>query len=357
VARLREADAVFLGKTTTSELGWKGTGDSPRTGVARNAVLPSLTSGGSSGGAATAAAAWLGQFQLGTDGGGSVRIPASFCGVAGMKATFGRIPLWPTGPMLTLSHVGPIARTIDDVRRLFAVISQPDVRDWSGVPAPALRRAPAHQLCGKRLGLHRGAEVCESPVNDVVEGFVNLLSAGAIVEEVSLPLGEAGPLIHTHWEAGAAWLVSQVPVERRPATDQGLRDAAAREARISLPEYYAAMVKRVQFGEKLRSAGAPYDALLMPTVPILPFEAGRDAPPRAASQNWLDWNPFTHPFNLSRQPAISIPAGFSDTGVPVGVQLVGQLYEDEWVLNLAQLIEQALGHPQRGALLSNESVA
>ena len=134
VARLRESGAVFLGKTTTSEFGWKGTCDSPLTGITRNPWNTSLTPGGSSGGAASAAAAGMGVFQLGTDGGGSVRIPASFTGLFGMKATFGRVPAWPAGPMMTLSNVGVITRTVDDGARMLNVVTQSDPRDWYALP-------------------------------------------------------------------------------------------------------------------------------------------------------------------------------------------------------------------------------
>lgn len=343
VARLREAGAVFMGKTTTSEFGWKGTADSPLTGIVRNVWNTQVTSGGSSGGAACAAAAGLGNFQLGTDGGGSVRIPASFCGVAGMKATFGRVPAWPPGPMLTLSNVGPITRTIDDLECMLRIITQPDERDWHAVPRALGERPNAAQsLKGMRLGVHLGGGMCEPEIEQIVQRVADhLAEVGVLIEETQLPLSGAKDLIRTHWEAGASWLVSQIPEERRELLDAGLRAAARRGAAVSLPDYYRAMIDRQKFGEAMQRHLGQFDAVLSPTVPILPFAAGREAPASAASQDWLDWNPLTYPFNLSRQPAISIPAGFARNGLPIGVQLAGKLYDDAWLVCVARLIEEA----------------
>ncbi|HEX4328554.1 MAG TPA: amidase family protein, partial [Burkholderiales bacterium] len=125
-ARLREAGAVLLGKTTTPEWGWKGVTDSPLTGITRNPWNLGVTPGGSSGGASAALAAGMGALHVGTDGGGSIRIPSSFCGLAGIKAHFGRVPAWPLSPMGNVAHVGPMARTVRDCAGLLDVLARPD---------------------------------------------------------------------------------------------------------------------------------------------------------------------------------------------------------------------------------------
>ncbi|KDD88411.1 amidase [Bordetella bronchiseptica] len=343
-ARLREAGGVFVGKTTTSEFGWKGTADNLLTGATRNVWDTRLTSGGSSGGAACAAAAGMGTLQVGTDGGGSTRIPASFCGIAGMKATFGRVPAWPAGPMLTLSNVGPMARNVADLACLQRIIGQPDPRDWHAVPAPRHERAPPASLQGLRIGLHLDRDACDPEVAAVIGQAAERLAAhGARLIDTRLPLDGCDSLIRAHWQAGAAWLAAQIPPQRQALLDPGLQAAAARGRDLPLPDYYRAMIGRQKLGETMAAHLAQFDLVLTPTVPILPFAAGREAPEDAASQDWLDWNPYTYPFNLTRHPAISLPAGFSAAGLPVGLQLAAGLYQDEWLLGVAALVEACLG--------------
>ncbi|HVR52706.1 MAG TPA: amidase [Pseudorhodoferax sp.] len=347
VARLREAGCVFVGKTTTSEFGWKGTADNPLTGRTVNIRNPRLTSGGSSGGAACAAVGGMGVFQLGTDGGGSARIPASFCGGVGMKATFGRVPAWPAGPMMSLSNIGPMARSIRDLESLFSIVSQGDARDWNAVPRPLVSRSRATALSGLRCGVHLDSKRCDPEVDRIVRKAVDALAAeGVVIVERPLPLTGARELIEKHWQAGTAWLVSRIPPDRADLVDPGLREVALRGRDLPLATYYDAMVGRQQFGEAMTAHLADLDFAISPTVPVLPFGAGRDTPEGAEGDGWLGWNPYTYPFNLTRHPAISLPAGTSADELPVGMQLVGKLYEDEWLLQLAGLVEEALSRSQ-----------
>ncbi|MFJ0673351.1 amidase family protein, partial [Bordetella bronchiseptica] len=166
---------------------------------------------------------------------------------------------------------------------------------------------------------------------------------GARLIDTRLPLDGCDSLIRTHWQAGAAWLVAQIPPQRQALLDPGLQAAAARGHALPLPDYYRAMIGRQKLGETMAAHLAQFDLVLTPTVPILPFAAGREAPEGAASQDWLDWNPYTYPFNLTRHPAISLPAGFSTGGLPVGLQLAAGLYQDEWLLGVAALVEACLG--------------
>src|SRR5688572_11367759 len=137
VARLRETGAVLLGKTTTPEFGWKGVTDSPRFGVTGNPVDPALTAGGSSGGSAAAVAAGMGTWSVGTDGGGSLRIPAAFTGTVTIKPTYGLVPLWPASPFGTLSHAGPMTRDVTDAALMLDILAGFDPRDWSALPVPS----------------------------------------------------------------------------------------------------------------------------------------------------------------------------------------------------------------------------
>lgn len=347
VARLREAGCVFLGKTTTSEFGWKGTADSPLTGITRNAHNDAYTSGGSSGGAGVAAAAGMGVFQLGTDGGGSVRVPASFNGVFGFKATFGRVPAWPAGPMMTLSHVGVLTRTVADGAAMLDVITKPDPRDWYAL-APRALDFTGHldrTVAGKKFGLYLGAAGAAVD-NEVTAAMRRLVSAieraGGVVEDVALPIDDLHEIFVAHWYAGAQHLVAQIPAERQGLIDKGLADAAAKGRALDVPTYYRATFMRQRVGENLQKIAREYAALITPTVPILPFEAGREWPSERACESWLDWAGFLYPFNLSRQPAASVPIGRSAKGLPIGAQLIGALYDDENVVAIARAIEDLL---------------
>ena len=347
VARLRESGAVFLGKTTTSEFGWKGTCDSPLTGITRNPWDTSLTPGGSSGGAASAAAAGMGVFQLGTDGGGSVRIPASFTGLFGMKATFGRIPAWPAGPMMTLSNVGPITRTVDDGARMLNVITRSDPRDWYALPPNEIdfvARA-GDELNGKKFALYLGDSRTgtDNEVAQAVRRVARLIEdAGGFVEEVSLPIDDAFEIFVRHWYAGAQHLVNQLSKDRLGLVDKGLLDAARKGTELDIASYYGATFARQRFGEKLQAFVKRYDALITPTVPMVAFEVGREWPQDRDCQSWFDWACFLYPFNLSRQPAASVPIGFSRSGLPIGAQIVGALYEDAHVVAIARAIERLI---------------
>jgi aspartyl-tRNA(Asn)/glutamyl-tRNA(Gln) amidotransferase subunit A len=359
VARLRESGAVFLGKTTTSEFGWKGTCDSPLTGITRNPWNTSLTPGGSSGGAASAAAAGMGVFQIGTDGGGSVRIPASFTGVFGMKATFGRVPAWPAGPMMTLSNVGVITRTVDDGARMLNIVTQPDPRDWHALPPSDLDflSNAGEQLTGKKFGLFLGdaRTATDGEVERAIRGLARLIEdAGGVVEEVCLPLDDALDIFVKHWYAGAQHLVSQLPQDRRGLVDKGLADAAHSGAQLSIDAYYGATFARQRFGEKLQALTQRYDALITPTLPIVAFEVGREWPEGRDYQSWFEWACFLYPFNLSRQPAASVPIGLSTEGLPIGAQIIGPLYKDAYVIAIARAIERLV--PQVSPRIRSDTV-
>jgi aspartyl-tRNA(Asn)/glutamyl-tRNA(Gln) amidotransferase subunit A len=350
VARLREHGAVLLGKTATPEFGWKGVTDSPLTGVTRNPWDPACTPGGSSGGAAAAVAAGMGPLALGTDGGGSIRIPASFCGIVGLKPTHGRVPVYPPSTFGTLSHVGPMARTVADAALLLDAIGSPDVRDPLGLdrPDPVSAGLSAASVDGLRVAYSPAlghAEVDPEVAAAVVAAVAALEEAGAQVTLADPVLGRPGgppATFEVLWYAGAAQVVDGIPEDRRSLIDPGLAEIAALGRRYSALDYLQAMRERAELGIAMGGFHETYGLLVTPTEPIVAFTAGAEVPDGSAQPRWMSWTPFTYPFNMSHQPAATVPCGFSAAGLPIGVQVVGPRHADDLVLAACAAIEAAL---------------
>ena len=344
VARLRDHGAVFAGKTTTPEFGWKGVTDSPLYGVTRNPYDRERTSGGSSGGSAAAVALGAGPLSLGTDGGGSVRIPASFCGIFALKPTYGRVPLYPASAFGTLAHVGPMTRDAADAALMMDVIGGPDPRDWS-----ALGPAPGSFLDGLDDGV-AGLRVAYSPdfggtvevapaVADGVRRAVDRLAElGARVELADPPLTDPVDAFHVLWFSGAARVVQQLPAGSEELLDPGLREICAEGAVHSALEYLAAVDVRMALGHAMGGFHRDHDLLVTPTLPITAFAAGRETPSGLPGERWTGWTPFTYPFNMTQQPAASVPCGTDADGLPFGVQLVAARHQDALVLRAAQAL-------------------
>lgn len=354
VARLVEGGGIFLGTTTTSEFGWKGTADSPLTGLTRNGWAPELTSGGSSGGAAVAAALGMGTLHLGTDGGGSLRIPAAFNGVAGFKATFGRVPAWPAGPMLTLSNTGPIAQSVADVIELMDAISQPDARDWNSLEPTSSslsKQVASTDLRGLRVGVvtRIGPLTADAEALEALDSAADIFrDQGLTVTRVGLPEVDYRQIFLNHWRVGAARLLSTIPQDRHVLIDEGLRADAEHGGLMPTSTYYDAVLRRQSLGEQMRLVMQKVDALLLPCVPFMPFEAGLEYPGNRGFASWVDWAAFTYVFNLTRQPAASVPMPRGSLRVPVSVQIASDIYRDALVLRLAQLLGNGgLGHDLR----------
>ncbi|MGW0813819.1 amidase [Streptomyces viridiviolaceus] len=349
VARLREHGAVFLGKTTTPEYGWKGVTDSPLSGVTRNPYDPARTAGGSSGGAAAAVALGAGPLALGTDGGGSVRIPASFCGIFGLKPTYGRVPLYPASAFGTLSHVGPMTRDAADAALLLDVIGVPDSRDWSALgPAPgSYTDALAEGVRGLRVAYSPslGGQVAVRPAvaTAVRRAVERLAELGAYVTEADPDFAEPVDAFHTLWFSGAARVVQRLGPRQRAVLDPGLREICAAGARYSALDYLAAVDVRMELGRRMGRFHESYDLLVTPTLPITAFEAGAEVPKGSGHRRWTGWTPFTYPFNLTQQPAASVPVGTDGDGLPVGLQLVAARHRDDLVLRAAHALYEAGG--------------
>ncbi|BDM67046.1 amidase [Streptomyces nigrescens] len=347
VARLRESGAVFLGKTTTPEFGWKGVTDSPRHGVTGNPYDPRRTSGGSSGGSAAAVALGAGPLSLGTDGGGSVRIPASFCGIFALKATYGRVPLYPASPFGTLAHVGPMTRDAADAALMLDVIGGADWRDWSqlGPATGSFRAALTGPVAGLRVAYSPslGWDVPVAPeVAAAVRSAVEVLAGlGAHVEEADPGIADPVAAFHVLWFSGAARVVEHLDEADRALLDPGLAEIVAQGAGYSALDYLAAVDTRMALGQAMGRFHDTYDLLVTPTEPITAFEAGAEVPAGSGHTRWTGWTPFTYPFNMTQQPAATVPCGVDGDGLPIGVQLVGARHADALVLRAAHALYEA----------------
>jgi aspartyl-tRNA(Asn)/glutamyl-tRNA(Gln) amidotransferase subunit A len=350
VAALAHHGAVAVGKTTTPEFGWKGVTDGPLDGVTRNPWDTSRTAGGSSGGSAAALASGMVALALGTDGGGSIRIPCGFCGLPGLKPTFGRVPAWPPSPFGALAHVGPMARSVRDLALLLDVLTEPDRRDWTALEPPAAPfrgGAAASDLAGLRIAF--SPDLGYASVDPQVAALVaraagRLAALGATVEEVDPGIADPRETFETLWFAGAARVVADIAEPARAQLDPGLLRVARAGGAITALEYLAALQRRDALGRRMSELHASWDLLVTPTLPIAAFEAGADVPAGSADPDWPSWTPFTFPFNLTQQPAGTVSCGFTADGLPVGLQMVGPRYGDALVLRAMAAYEAA--HPE-----------
>ena len=347
VANLRAHGAVLVGKTTTPEWGWKGVTDSPLTGVTRNPWDLARTPGGSSGGSAAAVASGLGPLSVGTDGGGSIRIPASFCGIVGLKPTHGRVPVYPPSTFGTLSHVGPMARTVADAALMLDRSRRPITGTrsrWTGRPRPAASCDPdrvrgLHVAFSPALGY---AQVDPEVAGAVRNAVAALEARGARVTLADPGFADPIATFNVLWYTGAAKLVEDTDPGLRHLLDPGLARIAGEGHRYSALDYVQALRERSELGIAMGAFHETYDLLVTPTEPIVAFAAGAEVPEPSAQPRWTSWTPFTFPFNMTHQPAASVPGGFSGGGLPIGVQVVGPRHGDALVLSACAAIEAAL---------------
>ncbi|MEV6907293.1 amidase [Amycolatopsis sp. NPDC051071] len=349
-ARLRENGLVLLGKTTTPELAWKGVTDNTLTGITRNPHDLSTTAGGSSGGSAAAVAAGMGELSVGTDGGGSIRIPASFCGIVGLKPTHGRIPLFPASPFGPLSHAGPMARSVDDTALLLDVLALPDYRDPAALapPVATYREAVRRDVRGLNVAYSPtlGYVDVDPEVAAIVKAAVQSLGdAGLHIEETDPGFTDPKDAFDILWSTGAAKWLDAFPAGSDEKVDPGLRKVWEFGKTFSASDYLGANAERAALGILMGEFHTRYDVLITPTVPIPAFEAGHEVPPGSGLSGWPDWTPFTYPFNMTQQPAISVPAGRTSNGLPVGLQIVGPRHSDDLVLAVAKLLEEVRPWP------------
>jgi aspartyl-tRNA(Asn)/glutamyl-tRNA(Gln) amidotransferase subunit A len=349
VARLREHGAILIGKTTMPEFGWKAVTDSPLTGVTRNPWDTRMTPGGSSGGAAAAVVLGMGNIHLGTDGGGSIRIPAAFSGSYGIKPTRARVPAWPTSPLGTLAHVGTLTRSVADAALALTIMAVPDARDvyaWTS-PAPDFRIGLEEGVSGVRIAYSprlryakRVDPEIETAVTAAVRAFEEL---GAHVEEADPELeGDPIAVWDTLWWSSFATLLQSFGERVQAEAEPGLLAAAARGLKTPVGDYIRAQLNRAELHGVFARFFERYDLLLTPSMPRAAFEVGHVVPPAGEwGDAWTQWCPFTYPFNLTQQPAASIPCGLTREGLPIGLQIVGAVGADALVLRASRAFEAA----------------
>ena len=345
-ARLREAGAVLLGKTTTPEFGCKGETNSPRTGITRNPWDLSKTPGGSSGGTAAAVAAGLGPLSVGTDGAGSVRIPAAFCGNFGLKPSFGRVPAHPLSPFGSVAHLGPHTMSVRDAALMLNVLKKPDARDWTSLPPDA-----TDCLAGLDDGI-RGLKIAYSPtlgyakhVDPEIAAAVDtavqqLQGLGAHVEQVDPGFEDPLEISTGLWFLGSWTVWNTLSPEQQAVVDPDFRAQALQGSRLSALDIQKLNARRGVLGAQMRQFMQRFDLLVTPSVAVPAFEARPAGHTPMTPQAMLGWTPFSYPFNLTQQPACTIPCGLTHAGLPMGLQMVGPMFGDALVLRAARAFEQ-----------------
>lgn len=365
VARLRETGAVLLGKTTSPEYAWKGVTDSLTFGPTGNPWDPAMTAGGSSGGSAAAVGLGMGPWSVGTDGGGSVRIPAAFTGTVALKPTFGLIPHYPASPFGTLAHSGPMTRTVRDTAALLDVITGFDARDWAAMPTPTASFLDGLDggVAGLRVGFspNLGFVRNDPDVDAAVRAAVAVLAdAGAVVEEVDPGFTDPVEAFHVLWFSGEAKVLEAFLDDAGELAalagraDPGLLRTAQVGASFSASDYLDATAVRMQLGQLMGRFHQRYDVLVTPALPLPAFPVGSDVPDGSPSPDWTSWTPYTYPFNMTQQPALSVPCGFTAAGLPVGLQIVGPRHADALVLRVGQAYQSATDWHRRTPTLMTQ---
>jgi len=344
-ARLREAGAVILGKTTTPEFGCKGETNSPLTGVSRNPWNHAKTPGGSSGGTAAAVAAGMGPISVGTDGAGSVRIPAAFCGNVGLKPSFGRVPAYPLSYFGTVSHLGPHTMCVRDAALMLNVLSRPDARDWTSLPPD-----PRDYTSGLEKGV-RGLKVAWSPtlghaknvdheVAASCERAVRMLAdLGAEVQAIDPGIEDPLEITCGLWFVGSWTMWNTLSAAQQTLADPDFAAQARLGSGYSALDVQQLNLRRGALGAHLRQFMERFDLLVTPTVAVPAFDARPAGQSPMTPRDFLGWTPFSYPFNLTQQPACTVPCGLTAAGLPIGLQFVGPMFGDALVLRAARAYE------------------
>jgi len=350
VTGLKESGAVILGKTTTTEFGWKSPGDCPLNGITRNPWNPTRTPGGSSSGAGAAGAACFGPLHIGTDAGGSIRIPAAWCGLVGVKPSFGRIAQWPLGAFGHVAVAGPMTRTVRDAALMFSAMARHDLRDPYCLPDEPRdwRQGIEDGVAGLRVAIVRRMGF-EPPLDAdgeaVLAGAAAMLEEqGAIVEEADPFLPDTRAIFGRVWGVALARVVATIPEDRRGLLDAGILDVARRNADMSAVDYLAAEAMRLEAAHAMARFHQRHDLVLTACTPTAAIAADQPTvQPDLAL--WRDWAPWTFAFNLTRQPAISVPVALDGEGMPRAVQVVAALYRDDLAFRGARALERAATLP------------
>ena len=344
-ARLREAGAVLLGKTTTPEFGCKGETNSLLTGISRNPWNTAHTPGGSSGGASAAVTAGLGPLAVGTDGAGSVRIPAAFCGNVGLKPSFGRVPAYPLSPFGSVAHLGPLAMSVGDVALMMNVITQADARDWTSLPFDGMDYTAQlnHGAQGLRVAYSPALGYARNIHPDIAAAVAkaaqHLRDLGAVVEQVDPAIDDPLDITTGLWFAGAYQVWRTLSAQQQAQTDPDFAAQAALGEQLHANALHQLTQRRGALGSHMRQFMQRFDLILTPSTAVPAFKALPAGHSPMNSAEMLGWSPFSYPFNLSQQPAVSLPCGLTQHGLPMGVQLVGPMFGDALVLRAAKALE------------------
>ena len=350
VERLRAAGAIVIGKTNTPEFGFMGVTNNRLFGVTRNPWNLDRHAGGSSGGSAAAVAAGLGPLATGSDGGGSIRIPSSFCGVFGLKPSYGRVPRGPGVPdWQTLSHQGPITRTVADAALMLGAIAGRDERDRHSLADDRLDcfPLPDGDLKGVRIGWSAdlGYAVIDPEVLEATAAAARVFeSTGATVDEAGLNVKHQGRSFATIWAATFAAKYAHLLDDWRDEMDPMLVAIIEDGAKVTATRYAEAAAAREVFWQNIRPCFEEFDFLLTPTLSVPAFDADLYQPPDIGGiegSSGLDWTPFTYPFNFTGQPVASVPCGWTKDGLPIGLQIIGPRFDDTGVLKVAAAFERA----------------
>jgi len=349
VERMKAAGAIMLGKTNTPTLGWIGCTHNLLFGATRNPWNLERTPGGSSGGASAAVAAGLAPLHIGTDGGGSIRIPASFAGIFGFKASYGRIPAYPPSGGWSLSHVGPLTRTVRDAALMMSVCAGPDERDQYSLPADGADyvKTIGGPIKGLRVAYTDDLGYVEALDPEVRAACAKAIKAfrelGCRVETVNPGWPSPMDYFEQIFCGGLAIRLAPYLAERRGEIDAGLLPLVERALAQGPTRYVQAWFDRLAWWAHPRALFEKYDLLVTPTVACPPFAPDLDTPPDVNGKrvSFYGWLPYTFPFNMTGQPAASVPCGFTRDGLPIGLQIVGRRYADVTVLRACAAFEHA----------------
>ncbi len=350
VARLRAAGAIVIGKTTLSEFGWSGISRSPLTGITHNPWRHGLNAGASSAGAAAGAAAGYGPLHQGSDGAGSIRMPAALCGVFGLKPTFGRVPNAPVNVGDNTSHVGPITRSVADAALMLEVMAGPHHLDHTSLEAPPARYGARLDggVAGRRVGFSpdlghaRVDPEIATCVRSAAEAFAS--AAGFTLRDAAPAWGPSGPaLARRFWSAHLTRLERDLPAWEADM-DPGLVACVRAGGSTSMPDYQDLRARKHAYIADIHGFFQDCDFLITPTISVAAFPAERLRPAHWPEHDWdwMAWAEFSYPFNMAGNPAATVPCGFTRDGLPVGLQIVGRRFDDLGVLQAAAAFERAL---------------
>ena len=345
VEYLRDAGVIILGKTTMPEFGWKGVTDHPEFGVTRNPINPEKTCGGSSGGAAVAVQTGMCSFAIGTDGGGSIRIPASFCGIVGLKPTLGLVPSYP--PSNDLVVTGPLTRTVTEAGLVMNTLVRQDSRSVMQVGSQAMDYAASgtEDLKGMKVGValnFGGFEADDAVVKSVSDAITSIKDAGIAVTPIEVDFTDHIEPFITHWLSYLQELRANLSEERFARLEPGLQYIINEGAKFPLEKYIMAQSLRRQIQLRMHALFDAVDVIITPTMPCTAFDIWQDSP-----QNWPEdkvdiWTPFTTLINFTGNPALSLPCGVDAEGLPIGLQIIGRHFEEARVLAVGKFIEELL---------------